>query len=71
MHIPCIHRWHSMSTLKDRFIVLDITPSAAELGSTLSMHLEFIEKHITSTLTLEIFEKIANKTDKLLLSEVR
>ena len=58
-----------MKLTKDE-LSMDITPSAANLVTTLSSHLSFVDLHVSPSLTTDIFENLATRIDKLLVTEV-
>ena len=64
-----LHRWHSMKPNKDE-LSLDITASAADLLTSLRSHLSFVDLYLSPSLTVDMFEALATRIDKLLLTEV-
>ena len=49
---------------------LDITSSAADLLTSLRYHLSFVDLYLSPSLTVDIFETLATRIDKLLITEV-
>ena len=68
-HIHLTARWHSIKPNKDE-LSLDITSSAADLLTALRYHLSFLELYLSPSLTVDIFETLATRIDKLLITEV-
>ena len=48
----------------------ELTQSGAELSSSLSENLLFIEDHLSPLLNHEVFERISDKVDQFIFSEV-
>ena len=48
----------------------ELTQSGAELSSSLSENLLFIEDHLSPLLNQEVFERISDKIDQFIFSEV-
>ena len=58
-----------MKRSKDE-LSLDITSSAADLLTSLRYHLSFVELYLSPSLTVDVFETLATRIDKLLITEV-
>ena len=59
-----------MKLNKDK-LSLDITPSATDLLTSLRYHLSFVDLYLSPSLTVDVFDTLATRIDKLLITEVR
>jgi hypothetical protein len=62
-------RWHSIKPNKDE-LSLDITSASADLLTSLRYHLSFLDLYLSPSLTVDTFETLATRIDKLLVTEV-
>ena len=63
------YRWHSIKPNKDE-LSLDITSASADLLTSLRYHLSFLDLHLSPSLTIDTFETLTTRIDKLLVTEV-